>query len=287
MIKIARTVEEARNAVAAWKKEGLRVGLVPTMGYLHEGHESLMQQAVKDNDKVVVSIFVNPTQFGPNEDLDSYPRDMEHDLERCKARGVALVFTPEAEMMYPSGSATTISVGGLTDGLCGRSRPTHFQGVATVVCKLFNIIKPDSSYFGQKDAQQLAVIKRMASDLNMTVEVIGCPIVREPDGLAKSSRNVYLTPEGRVAALVLNRSVRLAESMAQTGERSAQVIAMAMQALFDAEPLVKVDYIEIVDALTMQPVQTLKKETLVAVAAHVGKSRLLDNTVVQLSDEIV
>lgn len=280
---IARSVEEVRAAVAAWKEQGLSVGLVPTMGYLHEGHESLMLAARRENDRVAVSIFVNPTQFGPNEDLANYPRDMEHDLARCEALGVALVFTPESAAIYPPGFATSVAVSGLTDGLCGRSRPTHFQGVCTVVCKLFNIVCPDRAYFGQKDAQQLAVIRRMARDLNMRVGVVGCPIVREPDGLAKSSRNAYLTPEGRRAALVLSRAVRKAEALAASGVRGSAEIILAMRELFDAEPLTRVDYIEVVDAQTLQPVDALGKETLVAVAAVVGKSRLIDNTVIVLN----
>lgn len=278
---IARSVEEVRNTVASWKMRDLSVGLVPTMGYLHEGHESLMRAAAKDNDRVAVSIFVNPAQFGPGEDLANYPKDMEHDLARCEALGVDLVFVPEPEAMYPEGFATSIAVSGLTEGLCGKSRPTHFRGVCTVVCKLFNIVKPDRAYFGQKDAQQLAVIRRMTEDLNMRVTIVGCPIVREPDGLAKSSRNAYLTPEGRQAALVLNRAVRRAEELAASGERDAAAIERAMLAVFDAEPLASVDYIAIVDPGTMRPVSVLGGETLVAVAAVVGKSRLLDNTLIR------
>lgn len=279
---IARSVEEVRNTVASWKMRNLSVGLVPTMGYLHEGHESLMRAAAGDNDRVAVSIFVNPAQFGPGEDLASYPKDMEHDLARCEALGVGLVFVPEPEAVYPEGFATSIAVSGLTEGLCGRSRPTHFQGVCTVVCKLFNIVEPDRAYFGQKDAQQLAVIRRMTEDLNMRVTIVGCPIVREPDGLAKSSRNAYLTPEGRRAALVLNRAVRRAEELAASGERNSAAIERAVQAVFDAEPLARVDYIAIVDPGTMRPVPALGGETLVAVAAVVGKSRLLDNALIRL-----
>lgn len=275
------TVNDVKNAVSAWRNQGLRVGLVPTMGYLHEGHESLMREAAEENDRVVVSIFVNPTQFGPTEDLASYPRDMERDLERCAELGVALVFTPEPEVMYPEGFATAVTVSGLTDGLCGRSRPVHFQGVCTVVCKLFNIVQPDKAYFGRKDAQQLAVVRRMVLDLDMRVEVVGCPIIRESDGLAKSSRNAYLTPEGRIAALVLSKAIRLAETMAGAGEHDAETIARAMRTLFDAEPMATVDYIEIVDGLTLQPVRKIEKETLVAVAAVIGKSRLIDNATIR------
>lgn len=279
---IARSIEEVRNTVVDWKGRGFSIGLVPTMGYLHEGHESLIQAAARDNEGVAVSIFVNPSQFGPGEDLASYPKDMEHDLARCEALGVGLVFIPEPGVMYPEGFASSVIVSGLTEGLCGKSRPTHFQGVSTVVCKLFNIVEPDRAYFGQKDAQQLAVIRRMTEDLNMRVTIVGCPIVREPDGLAKSSRNAYLTPEGRQAALVLNRAVRRAEELAASGERDGATIERAMQAVFDAEPLAHVDYIAIVDPGTMRPVSVLGAETLVAVAAVVGKSRLLDNTLIKL-----
>ena len=284
---VVHSVEEVRKIAASWRERGLSVGLVPTMGYLHEGHESLMRAAGRDNDRVVVSIFVNPTQFGPNEDLASYPRDMEHDLARCEALGVALVFAPEPEGMYPEGFATSVVVSGLTEGLCGRSRPTHFQGVCTVVSKLFNIVGPDKAYFGRKDAQQLAVIRRMAEDLNMRVEVVGCPIVREPDGLAKSSRNAYLSPEGRRAALVLSRAVRKAGELAASGERDSAAIERAMRAVFDAEPLARVDYIEIVDTRTLKPVTALGEETLVAVAAVVGTSRLIDNAVIALDGQPV
>lgn len=281
-MKIYNTVQDIRYAVGAWKREGLRIGLVPTMGYLHEGHESLIRQAVQDNDRVVVSIFVNPTQFAPNEDLASYPRDMDRDLTRCRDMGVNVVFAPSAEEMYPPGFQTTVTVQDLSQGLCGRSRPTHFQGVSTVVCKLFNIIGPERAYFGQKDVQQLAILRRMALDLNLPVKIVGCPIVREADGLAKSSRNAYLTPEGRIAALALSRSLQLAEKTALSGERDSEVIRKAMEEHFSKEPLVRVDYIEIVDALSLEPVQALVHETLVAVAAYVGKSRLIDNTIIEL-----
>ena len=237
-MKTARTVEEVRGIVDTWKRAGLSVGLVPTMGYLHEGHESLMRRAVQENDRVVVSIFVNPTQFGPNEDLERYPRDLEHDLALCRSVGVELVFNPEPDVVYPAGFHTSIRVDSLTDGLCGRSRPTHFQGVCTVVCKLFNIVGPDRAYFGQKDAQQLAVIRRMVRDLNMRLEVVGCPIVREPDGLAKSSRNSYLTPEERAAALILSKSLRLAEEAVAAGERNSTTVLRLMQEAFAAEPAV-------------------------------------------------
>ncbi len=282
MIPIASTVKEVRAIIAGWKKEGLSVGLAPTMGYLHEGHQSLIEQAAKDNDRVVASIFVNPMQFGPNEDLANYPRDLERDLARCESAGAHLVFHPEPVVMYPPEFHTTVEVSELTTGLCGKSRPTHFLGVCTVVCKLFNIIAPDRAYFGQKDAQQLAVIKRMARDLDIPVEVIGCPIVREPDGLAKSSRNAYLQPDERTAARVLNRSLRLAEEAVAAGERDSQILMSIIRDVMTAESRVRIDYIEIVDPNSMRPLPRLEGSVLIAVAAYVGKARLLDNTVVNV-----
>ncbi len=271
-----------RAVVSAWKKEGLKIGLAPTMGYLHEGHQSLIEQAAKDNDRVVASIFVNPMQFGPNEDLASYPRDLNRDLTLCEAAGAHIVFHPEPSAMYPSGFHTRVEVSDLTVGLCGKSRPTHFLGVCTVVCKLLNIVSPDRAYFGQKDAQQLAVIKRMALDLNMPTEIIGCPIIREQDGLAKSSRNAYLLPEERAAALVLNRSLRLAERLVAGGERDSHALTSLIRQTMTTESLVKVDYIEIVDPSSMQPLHKLTGSVLIAVAAYVGKARLLDNTLIKV-----
>lgn len=271
------TVDDIRNQVGQWKKQGLTVGLVPTMGYLHEGHESLMQAARKQTDKLVVSIFVNPTQFGPNEDLEAYPRDPEHDRAICARNETDLIFMPDARIMYPEGFQTTVSVSGLTEGLCGRSRPVHFAGVCTVVCKLFNIVNPDFAYFGQKDAQQLAVVTRMAKDLNLPVTVVGCPIIREADGLAKSSRNAYLNGEERRAALSLSRSLQMAQTRFNQGERdSATLRALIMEEL-GKEPMLRPDYVEVVDSLTLVPVERLSAPALVAVAAFVGKTRLIDN----------
>ena len=254
------------------------------MGYLHEGHQSLVKQAAKDNDRVVISIFVNPTQFGPNEDLERYPRDLDRDLALSEAAGAHAAFHPEPEIMYPAEFHTQVEVRDLTQGLCGRSRPTHFVGVCTVVCKLFNIIGPDRAYFGQKDAQQLAVIKRMAADLDMSVDVIGCPIVREPDGLAKSSRNAYLTPDGRAAALVLNRSLRLAAKAATGGERDSGKLIALIEKEMAGEPLVQPDYIEIVHPESMRPLRRLSGPALIAVAANVGKARLLDNILLDIPE---
>ena len=280
-MKIAATVEEIRSAVKAWKKEGLSVGFVPTMGYLHEGHQSLMQKAVSENDRVVVSIFVNPMQFGPSEDLESYPRDLEKDAALCEANGVDLIFHPEPKEMYQPDFSSFVDMHGLTDSLCGKSRPVHFRGVCTVVTKLFNIVQPDRAYFGQKDAQQLAVIQQMVRDLNMDVTVIGCPIIREADGLAKSSRNSYLSADERKAALVLSRALEVAKQLLADGERDAAKIRNAISETIQAEPLVKIDYVELVDARTLQQVDSVERPVLVALAVYIGKTRLIDNFITE------
>ena len=277
---IAYTVKEVREQVKAWRKEGLTVGLVPTMGYLHEGHASLIKKAVEKNDRVVTSVFLNPTQFGPAEDLESYPRDFDQDCRLCESIGVSMVFHPEPEEMYAPDFCTWVNMDVLTGTLCGRSRPTHFRGVCTVVSKLFNIVTPDRAYFGQKDAQQLAVIRRMVRDLNMDIEIVGCPIVREADGLAKSSRNTYLNKEERKAALILSQSIALGQQMVQNGETNAAVVKTAMTEKINTEPLARIDYVEIVDGLTMQPVETIQTPTLAAIAVHIGKTRLIDNFIV-------
>lgn len=276
-MQIVTTIKEVRDTVSQWKKEGNSVGFVPTMGYLHEGHKSLMVNARKNNDKVVVSIFVNPTQFGPNEDLDAYPRDLERDSALCQSAGVDLIFHPEASEMYGEDFYSFVNMSVLTSELCGLSRPVHFQGVCTVVTKLFNIVKPDCAYFGQKDAQQLAIIKQMVKDLNMDIKVIGCPIVREEDGLAKSSRNTYLSETERNAALILSRTIQLGIDLVNQGERNAAAIIKAMEDNIKTEPLAKIDYVKIVDALTMQPVETIQKPVLAAMAVFIGKTRLIDN----------
>lgn len=276
-MQIAYTIKEVREQVKAWKKEGLTVGLVPTMGYLHEGHASLIKKAVEDNDRVVTSIFVNPTQFAPTEDLESYPRDLEKDSRLCESLGVNLIFHPEPEEMYAPDFCSFVDMTGLTEGLCGKTRPIHFRGVCTVVNKLFNIVQPDRAYFGQKDGQQLAVVRRMVRDLNMDIEIIGCPIVREEDGLAKSSRNTYLSQEERKAALILSKTIRLGEEMAKT-EKDAQKVIEAMKKNIETEPLAKIDYVEAVDAVSMEPVKTLDGECMLAMAVYIGKTRLIDNT---------
>lgn len=278
-MKIVGTVKEVREQVKEWKKQGLSVGFVPTMGYLHEGHKSLMDAARKGNDKVVVSIFVNPMQFGPTEDLATYPRDLDHDAALCESAGVDLIFHPEAEEMYEKDFCSFVDMTGLTEGLCGKTRPIHFRGVCTVVNKLFNIVTPDHAYFGQKDGQQLAVIKRMVRDLNMDIEIVGCPIVREEDGLAKSSRNTYLSPEERKAALILSKTVALGKELAKT-EKDANKVVEAMKKNIETEPLAKIDYVEAVDALSMAPVEKLEGTCMLTMAVYIGKTRLIDNTLI-------
>lgn len=278
-MKIVGTVKEVREQVKEWKEQGLSVGFVPTMGYLHEGHKSLMDAARKGNDKVVVSIFVNPMQFGPTEDLATYPRDLDHDAALCESAGVDLIFHPEAEEMYEKDFCSFVDMTGLTEGLCGKTRPIHFRGVCTVVNKLFNIVTPDHAYFGQKDGQQLAVIKRMVRDLNMDIEIVGCPIIREEDGLAKSSRNTYLSSEERKAALILSKTVALGKELAKT-EKDANKVVEAMKKNIETEPLAKIDYVEAVDALSMAPVEKLEGTCMLAMAVYIGKTRLIDNTLI-------
>jgi len=276
-MKIIKQIEELRSIIRAWRKEGLTVGLVPTMGYLHEGHKSLIVKAVSENDRVVVSDFVNPTQFGVNEDLSSYPRDIERDAALCQEAGASLIFHPEPEEMYFSDHCTFVDMDGLTKGLCGMTRPTHFRGVCTVVSKLFHIVTPDRAYFGEKDAQQLAVIRRMVRDLNFGITIVGCPIVREEDGLAMSSRNTYLNTEERKAALILHKSLTLGEKLMKAGERDAEIIKAAMVKNMETEPLARIDYVEIVDAETLENVVKIEKPVLTATAVYIGKTRLIDN----------
>ena len=275
-------IEQVREAVKAWKKEGKSVGFVPTMGYLHEGHKSLIDAARRENDKVVVSIFVNPMQFGPAEDLDSYPRDLNRDAKLCEDAGVDIIFHPEPEEMYADGFCSYVDMNGLTTELCGKTRPIHFRGVQTVVLKLFHIVTPDRAYFGQKDAQQLAVIKRMVKDLNVDTEIIGCPIIREEDGLAKSSRNICLTPEERKAAVVLSKAVKLGQDMIADGERDAAKIVGEMKKLISAEPLATIDYVEMVNMDTMQSIEKAEGHVLCAMAVKFGKARLIDNFIAEL-----
>lgn len=274
-MQICTTVAEVRALVDAWHKEGKTVGLVPTMGFLHEGHESLIQKAVAENDCVVVSDFVNPTQFGPQEDLEAYPRDFAQDKARCEKIGAAAIFHPAPEEMYHD-PATYVNIERLSSTLCGQSRPIHFRGVCTVVSKLFNIVRPERAYFGEKDAQQLAIIRKMVTDLNFPVTIVGCPIVREADGLAKSSRNTYLSAAERRAALCLSQAVKKGQQMIAP-KMTADDVLRPMREILDNEPLARVDYLEMVDAQTMQPADRVDRAVLVAMAVYIGKTRLIDN----------
>ncbi|MCI9127212.1 MAG: pantoate--beta-alanine ligase [Eubacterium sp.] len=278
-MKVVGTIKEVRTLVKEWKKNGESVGFVPTMGYLHEGHGSLITKARENNDKVVVSIFVNPLQFGPSEDLESYPRDLEKDSKFCESLGADLIFHPEPEEMYHDDFSSYVDMSVLTEELCGLSRPVHFRGVCTVVSKLFNIVQPDNAYFGEKDAQQLAIIKHMVQDLNMDVNVVGCPIVREEDGLAKSSRNTYLSVEERQAALILSKTIELAKKLIAEGERDADVVVAKMKANIETEPMAKIDYVKAVNGLTMQQQKEIKAPMLIAMAVYIGKTRLIDNMI--------
>ena len=276
-MKIVETIQEVRDQVKEWRKQGLTVGLVPTMGYLHEGHKSLIDRAVAENDKVVVSVFVNPMQFGPKEDLASYPRDLDRDAALCEGAGAALIFHPQPEEMYHDDFSSFVDMNTLTGGLCGKTRPIHFRGVCTVVSKLFNIVVPDKAYFGQKDAQQLAVIRHMVSDLNFGIEIVGCPIIREEDGLAKSSRNTYLSDAERKAALILSQSLKEGKKQLEAGEKEAAKVRATITAKLESEPLAKIDYVEVVDWNTLEPVETIDGQVLVAIAVYIGKTRLIDN----------
>jgi pantoate--beta-alanine ligase len=271
------TITEVRRRCDDTRRGGGVVALVPTMGSFHDGHRSLMRAARAEADLVVVSLFVNPTQFGPDEDLDGYPRDLDGDAAAAAAEGVDVLFVPSVTEMYPDPPRTTVHVDGLTDRLCGASRPTHFDGVATVVTKLFSIVGPCRAYFGRKDAQQLAVIRRLVDDLNLPVAVIGCPLVREPDGLARSSRNAYLTPDERDAATVLWRALTAAADAIRAGERDGATLEAVAQSTIRSEPRVRLDYAQLVDAHTMHPVAQVDGELVLAVAAFVGRARLIDN----------
>ncbi len=280
-MKIIDNVEEIRKIVKEWKKEGLSVGLVPTMGYLHEGHKSLIKKAVSENDHVVVSDFVNPMQFGPTEDLESYPRDLEQDAALCEDAGADIIFHPVPEEMYHDDFSSYIDMNTLTKGLCGKTRPIHFRGVCTVVAKLFNIVTPDKAYFGQKDAQQLAVIKHMVSDLNFGIEIVGCPIIREEDGLAKSSRNTYLSADERKAALILSKSLKEGKRLINAGETDIEKIIDAIKTLISEEPLAKIDYVEMVSWPDLKEIKNTDSGLLCAMAVYIGKTRLIDNFIIE------
>ena len=275
-MQVTKTVEETRKQIKAWKKEGKTIGLVPTMGFLHEGHASLIKKCREQNDIVVVSDFVNPTQFGPTEDLEAYPRDFERDSKLCESLGTDLIFCPEPSEMYHDPHAF-VSIDTLSETLCGKTRPIHFKGVCTVVTKLFHIVAPDRAYFGQKDAQQLAVIRRMVRDLNFNLEVIGCPIIREDDGLAKSSRNTYLSKEERKAAVILHKGLLRGEELVKAGEKSAATVKQAITEIIESEPLAKIDYVEIVNFDNIETIETIDGSILAAVAVYIGKTRLIDN----------
>lgn len=280
-MNIVSTICEVRKCVKTWRTEGLTVGFVPTMGFLHEGHQSLIERAARENDRVVVSIFINPIQFGKNEDLEKYPRDMERDSAVCARAGADLIFHPDKEEMYEEGFCTYVDMDDLTDTLCGKSRPGHFRGVCTVVMKLFNIVKPDKAYFGQKDAQQLAVVRRMVRDMNMDVEVVVCETVREGDGLAKSSRNVYLDREERAAAAILPEALRFVQEMIHTGIRKSAEVEKAIRKEIASESRARLDYAEVVDPETLKHVDTIEAPALVAAAVYVGNTRLIDNFLYQ------
>jgi pantoate--beta-alanine ligase len=279
-VRTVTTVAELRTACTEARAAGLSVGLVPTMGFLHDGHRSLMQAARRADDFVVVTIFVNPLQFGPQEDLAAYPRDLEQDAAVAAAEGVTVLFVPSVTEMYPDAPRTTVHVAGLTGALCGAARPTHFDGVTTVVAKLFSITGPCRAYFGRKDAQQLAVVTRMAQDLNLPVDVVGCPLVRESDGVAMSSRNAYLDPDERVAARALSGALRAAAAAIEAGERDARTLRAGIEASVGAEGRVALEYVEVRGAFDLEPVDVLAGPTLVALAAQVGRGRLIDNITV-------
>lgn len=276
-MKIINNIKEIRKQVKDWKNDGLSIALVPTMGYLHEGHESLIKKASEYNDKVIVSIFVNPMQFGINEDLSTYPRNIDRDSDICEKNGASLIFNSSVEEMYTDGFSTFVDLNNLTSGLCGKSRPTHFRGVCTVVSKLFNIVNPDKAYFGQKDAQQLSIIKQMVTDLNFDIEIVSCPIVREADGLAKSSRNTYLSKEERQASTIINKSLKKAKTLIKSGERDSKNVIDFIKNEINKEPLAKIDYISIVDNNTIKNIKTIEDGSLIAVAVFIGNTRLIDN----------
>jgi len=285
-VKTLTTISSVREYCDEARRNGARVGLVPTMGFFHAGHRSLMDAARVENDIVVVSLFVNPAQFGPTEDLASYPRDLEGDAALAAAAGVDVLFAPTVDEIYPKGaSRTTVHVAGLTEGMCGVSRPTHFDGVTTVVAKLFAIVGPCRAYFGRKDFQQLAVVRRMAADLNLPAEVVGCPLVREADGLARSSRNAYLAPDERAAAPQLSRALLEAASAIEAGERDPARVVERVRAIVGAQPLLQLEYVEIRGSEELESRDVLDGSFVIALAADVGRARLIDNVVVTIAED--
>lgn len=283
-MKVIKKINEMRNIVKDIKSQGMSIGFVPTMGYLHEGHLSLVRESLRKADVTVVSIFVNPAQFGPREDFKEYPWDLNRDSDILKREGVNYLFTPATDEMYPGGYKTNVEVQDLQDKLCGRSRPGHFRGVCTVVLKLFNIINPDISFFGQKDAQQAIILKRMVQDFNLEMKIEVLPIIREEDDLALSSRNTYLSQEERKAALSLSKSLKEAQSMIENGQRDSEAIIKRMIEIINMEPLAKIDYVEIVDLDKLNPVTRIEKEALVALAVFIGEVRLIDNTILRTKE---
>jgi len=276
-MKIIKTVSEMQQWVATVRATAQTISFVPTMGFLHQGHVSLLEAGRQRGDKLVLSIFVNPTQFGQGEDFEDYPRDLQQDSQLAATAGVDVIFAPPAKEMYPNGYATYVDVEGITETLCGASRPGHFRGVCTVVSKLFNIIQPQIAIFGNKDFQQLAVIKRMTTDLNLPVEIIGRPIFREPDGLAMSSRNVYLTAEQRVQALVLSQSLARAKELVATGQTAVADIISQLKTEIDKRPAARIDYVQICHQLTLQDQHTVDNDSVLLLAVYIGKTRLIDN----------
>ncbi|HAH87439.1 MAG TPA: pantoate--beta-alanine ligase [Armatimonadetes bacterium] len=281
-MQILHTLDEMHKLVSAARRGGKSIGLVPTMGFFHAGHLSLMQQARKDNDLVVVSVFVNPTQFGPSEDFKTYPRDMDHDARLAESVGVDVIFNPSPEEMYPEGYSTYVEVERFSKGLCGASRPGHFRGVATVCLKLMNITGPDRAYFGMKDYQQLRVVQRMAADLNLCVQIVPMPIFREPDGLAMSSRNTYLNPAERRAALILKKALEYAQRLIDEGVTSADELRIRVVEFISTEPLAQIDYVEAVDPDTLDCIKTLDHNAVLALAVKIGNTRLIDNTILKV-----
>lgn len=273
--KLQTYLDEIRN-------EENTIGFIPTMGFLHEGHLSLINKAVSENDIVVVSIFVNPAQFGPNEDYEEYPRDLKKDMELSKKAGANIIFAPKVKEMYPRGFNTYIEVQEITDILCGVSRPSHFKGVTTVVTKLFNIVKPDKAYFGQKDAQQSIVIQKMVQDLNFDIDIEVCPIIREPDGLAKSSRNIYLNADERNQAIILSQSLLSAKDLINTGEKNVELVKELIKKMINSKPLANIDYIEILDCNNLNEIQVIEGKVLIALAVKFGNTRLLDNIILEV-----
>lgn len=285
-MKTIETIDELRKALKNERGAGRSIGFVPTMGYFHEGHLSLMKKARQENEIVAVSIFVNPSQFGPDEDFERYPRDIERDSRLAEEVGIDYLFVPTVQEMYPEGFNTWVTVKKITEGMCGAFRPGHFCGVATVVAKLFNIVQPDRAYFGEKDYQQLVVIKQMAKDLDFDLDVLGCPLIRDEDDLAMSSRNVYLSPAERRAALALSKSLKIGQNLFKQGERRTAAIKDAVRKVLDSEPLIKLEYLVIVDPETLDDLDQIQEQAVIALAAKVGQTRLIDNTILGREGEI-